>query len=224
MARVLMVDDDAHIRELVRITLENAGFTVIEASHGVEALSIIETTKLDLCIVDVMMPEKDGWDVCREIRKTSTLPILMLTALGETANKLKGFQLGVDDYLVKPFDPLELVARVKAILKRYRIQAEQIVKLGHLTLHRGSNSATVDGRAILLPRKEFDLLFKLSVYSGQILTREQLIEDIWGFDYEGDERTVDVHIKRLRERFSDESYTFKIVTIRGLGYRLEVNS
>jgi len=167
------------------------------------------------------MPVMDGWDLCRELRAVGDVPILMLTAKGETRQKVKGFELGADDYLVKPFDPLELVARVKALLKRYRIATSQIVQIGSLSLNRKTYECRMGDREVLLPPKEFELLFKLASHPGRTFTRDELIEQIWGYDYEGDERTVDVHIKRLRERFARPDAPFLIRTIRGLGYRLE---
>jgi len=166
----------------------------------------------------------DGWDLCRELRANySDLPLLMVTAKGESADKVKGFNLGTDDYVVKPFDPVELAMRVKALLKRYRITASQTVQLGDILIDRTAFEVRVDNQRIALPLKEFELLYKLASYPSQIFTRAQLIEQIWGIDYEGDERTVDVHIKRLRERFEPLTEQFHIATIRGLGYRLEVN-
>ncbi|MFB5189617.1 response regulator transcription factor [Alicyclobacillus fastidiosus] len=223
MTKILVVDDDPHIRELVSLNLERAGFAVEEATDGVAALALLESTRFDMAVVDVMMPHMDGWALCREIRAFSPLPILVLTAKAETVDKIKGFDLGADDYLVKPFDPPELVARIKAVLRRYRIATEQTVDVGGLTLNCETHEVSVGGKEITLPLKEFELLFKLSSFAGKTLTREQLIEDIWGYDYEGDERTVDVHIKRLRERFPEDDYAFRIRTVRGLGYRLEVN-
>jgi len=221
---ILVVDDDPHIRELVRHFLQQEGFTVHEAADGAEALRKLESVKADLIILDIMMPNMDGWDLCRELREHYDLPLLMLTAKGETAEKIKGFQLGTDDYLVKPFDPLELVVRVKALLRRYRIAASQTVRIGNVTLNRKTFEVIVDGKSTVIPLKEFELLFKLASYPGRTITREQLIEDIWGYDYEGNERTVDVHINRLRERFPEDRHSFRIVTVRGLGYRLEVRS
>lgn len=221
---ILVVDDDPHIRELVRHFLQQEGFTVHEAADGAEALRKLESVKADLVILDIMMPNMDGWDLCRELREHYDLPLLMLTAKGETAEKIKGFQLGTDDYLVKPFDPLELVVRVKALLRRYRIAASQTVRIGNVTLNRKTFEVIVDGKSTVIPLKEFELLFKLASYPGRTITREQLIEDIWGYDYEGNERTVDVHINRLRERFPEDRHSFRIVTVRGLGYRLEVRS
>jgi DNA-binding response OmpR family regulator len=220
----MIVDDDPHIRELVKVFLQNEGFETCEAVDGEEALANLETFKADMVILDVMMPRMDGWKLCREIREYSDIPLLMLTARGETSQKIKGFQLGTDDYLVKPFEPLELVARVKALLKRYQISTSQSIQIGELFMNRKSYQVMVDNQKLTLPLKEFELLFKLASYPGQTLSREQLIEDIWGYDFEGNERTLDVHINRLRERFAEERYSFQIKTIRGLGYRLEVRS
>jgi DNA-binding response OmpR family regulator len=222
MTKILVVDDDPHIRELVKVFLLQEGFEVLEASNGVDALQLLESTAADMVILDIMMPHMDGWELCQELREHYEMPLLMLTAKGETAQKLKGFQLGTDDYMVKPFEPVELVARVKALLKRYRISISQNVAVGNVQLNRQTYSLQADDQLLTLPLKEFELLFKLASYPGKTFSREQLIEQIWGYDYEGDERTVDVHIKRLRERFPDGQFGFRITTIRGLGYRLEV--
>jgi DNA-binding response OmpR family regulator len=219
VVNILVVDDDPHIREHF---LQNEGFAVHEAADGAEALAKLESVKADLVILDIMMPNMDGWQLCGELREHYDIPLLMLTAKGETAEKIKGFQLGTDDYLVKPFDPPELVARVKALLRRYRIAASQTVQIGDVTLDRKTFEVIVDGKSTVIPLKEFELLFKLASYPGKTISREQLIEDIWGYDYEGNERTVDVHINRLRERFPEDRHAFKIATVRGLGYRLEV--
>ena len=224
MSNVLIVDDDPYIRELVRLFLRAEGFDIYEAVDGVEALAQLEILKADLVILDVMMPNMDGWDLCRELRASYDIPLLMLTAKGETAQKIKGFQLGTDDYLVKPFEPLELVARVKALLKRYRIATSQTVQVGELRMDRKTYETTVCDRDLTLPRKEFELLFKLASHPGRTFSRDQLIEDIWGYDFAGNERTLDVHINRLRERFPENQHSFRIRTIRGLGYRLEVIS
>jgi len=221
MSKILIVDDDPNIRELIRVFLRNEGFDVYEAADGVEALATLATLKADLAILDVMMPNLDGWELCRELRAAYDMPLLMLTAKGETSQKVKGFDLGADDYLVKPFEPVELVARVKALLKRYRIAASQTIQVGELVMDRKTYTLTVQGESITLPRKEFDLLFKLASYPGRTFARDQLIEDIWGYDFEGNERTLDVHINRLRERFPEANHSFKIKTMRGLGYRLE---
>jgi len=221
MSKILVVDDDPHIRELVQVFLRNDGFEVIEASDGVEALSKLDSVKVDLAILDIMMPNMDGWELCQELKATFNIPVLMLTAKGETSQKLKGFQLGTDDYLVKPFEPLELVARVKALLKRYRIESSQTIQIGELTMDRKTYQVTVRGESLTIPLKESKLLFKLASYPGRTFSREQLIEDIWGYDFRGNDRTLDVHINRLRERFPEKKHSFKITTIRGLGYRLE---
>jgi len=221
MTRILVVDDDPHLRELVGVFLVQEGFEVVPAADGQHALETLASTKVDLVVLDIMMPRMDGWELCKELREHYDMPLLMLTAKGETSQKLKGFQLGTDDYLVKPFEPVELVARVKALLKRYRISVSQIVTAGTVQLNRQTYTLVAGDQPLTLPLKEFELLFKLSSYPGKTFSREQLIEQIWGFDYEGDERTVDVHIKRLREKFPDGRYGFRIATIRGLGYRLE---
>lgn len=225
MTKLLVVDDDAHIRELVKVFLQNEGLEVIEATDGVDALSKLDTEKVDMVVMDIMMPNMDGWALCEEIRSFNTdLPILMLTAKGETSQKIKGFHLGTDDYLVKPFEPAELIVRVKSILKRYRISLSQVVEAGNVKLNRHTHEVVMNGETILLRLKEFELLFTLASYVGKTFSREQLIEEIWGYDYEGDERTVDVHIKRIRERFPQETSDFVIRTIRGLGYRLELGT
>lgn len=222
MSKVLIVDDDPHIREVVMLFLQQAGFVVYTAVDGEDALAKLAVQKVDLVILDVMMPNLDGWSLCSELRASYEIPLLMLTAKGETTQKVKGFELGVDDYLVKPFEPVELVLRVKALLRRYRIAASQTVQLGGLLMDRKTFIVTVAGVPLTLPLKEFELLFKLASYPGQTLARDQLIEDIWGYDFEGNERTLDVHINRLRERFPEAQHRFKITTIRGLGYRLEL--
>ena len=223
MLQILVVDDEAHIRELIRLYLEDEGFAIIEKANGAEALEYAEHHKVDLAIIDIMMPKMDGWELCENLREYGEMPILMITAKGETADRIKGFKLGTDDYLVKPFDPVEMVLRVKALLKRYRIDASHILTLGTITLDRKKYHVMhKDGTAVTLPMKEFELLYTLGSHAGQLFTRDNLIEHIWGMDYEGDERTVDVHIKRLRERFAACESDFRIVTIRGLGYRLEV--
>lgn len=224
MVTILIVDDDPHIRELVRVFLHKEGYQSVEASDGVKALQILERTKADLVILDIMMPNMDGWTLCRELRDQYDIPLLMLTAKGETSQKIKGFNLGTDDYLVKPFDPLELVVRVKALLKRYQIASSQTVTFGNVAMNRQTYEVTVGMKKSALPMKEFELLFKLGGYLGKTFSREQLLEDIWGYDFEGNERTLDVHINRLRERFPEDSSSFKIKTIRGLGYRLEVKT
>ncbi|MBU5674004.1 response regulator transcription factor [Paenibacillus brevis] len=224
MAKILVVDDDPHIQELIRVILQKEGLVIEAAADGQAALSIMETEKVDLIILDIMMPNMDGWSFCREVRTyySDALPILMLTAKGETAQKVKGLGLGADDYMVKPFAADELVARVKVLFRRYQIAVSNRIEVGNIVIDRASYTVSIGGQDSTLPLKEFELLFKLATHQQKTFSREQLIEDIWGFDYEGDERTIDVHIKRLRQRFSYEECPFKITTIRGLGYRLEV--
>ena len=221
MSKVLVVDDDAHIRELVGIFLEREGLHVFEAANGREALTKLEKVRADLVILDVMMPEMDGWELCRRLRQSGDLPLLILTAKGETNDKVKGFQLGSDDYLVKPFEPAEMVARVKALMNRYRIATSQMVRVGDLAMNRKTHELRVGQQSLTVPPKEFELLFELASHAGRTLSRSALIEGIWGYDFEGNERTLDVHINRLRERFPEERHSFRICTIRGLGYRLE---
>ncbi|MFF2479768.1 response regulator transcription factor [Paenibacillus sp. NPDC058071] len=223
MPTILVADDDENIRELVCLFLQNDGFETVEAADGKQALAVYASKPVDLVVLDIMMPVMDGWTLCKELRKANPeLPLLMLTARGETWEKVKGFDLGTDDYLTKPFDPLELKVRIRALLKRYRIGTTQTIQLGNTTLDRQAYKVTSGTESLTLPLKEFELLYKLAGTPGQVYTREQLIDQIWGIDYAGDDRTIDVHIKRLRERFANTS-DFRIETIRGLGYRLEAD-
>lgn len=224
LTTIMVVDDEAHIRELVRLYLEDEGLEVVEQSNGEEAWQYYRNHPVDLIVLDVMMPRMDGWELCRRLREAGDKPLLMITAKGEPFDRIRGFQLGTDDYLIKPFEPLELVLRVKALLKRYRISISQTIKLGNVTLDKTSYQIRYreTGRSESIPLKEFELLFTLASHPGKLYTRDTLIEQIWGFDYEGDERAVDTHVKRLRERFADHEQDFRIVTLRGLGYRLEV--
>ncbi|MFC6649442.1 response regulator transcription factor [Paenibacillus rhizoplanae] len=222
MPTILVADDDANIRKLVSFFLSKGGFATIDAADGKEALSIYTSMPVDLVILDLMMPVMDGWALCEELRRANPdLPLLMLTARSETWEKVQAFQLGTNDYLTKPFDPLELMARVKALLKRYRIGSTQILQLGNVTLNRQTYKVMRGTESFTLPLREFELLYKLAELPGQVYTREQLIDQVWGIHYTGDDRTIDVHIKRLRERFAAIS-DFRIETVRGLGYRLEV--
>ncbi|WP_138753921.1 response regulator transcription factor [Paenibacillus sinopodophylli] len=221
MGHILVVDDDPHIRELIHVILQKEGLLVQEAPDGQAALAHMEQATADMVILDIMMPNMDGWELCRELRKQHDIPLLMLTAKGEMGDKVKGFNLGTDDYLVKPFDPAELVVRVKALLKRYRIAVSQQVSVAELMLDRQTYEVKIGAEFTTLPLKEFEVLFMLVGHLGRTLTRNQLIEAIWGYDFDGNERTLDVHINRLRERFMAWNVSVKITTIRGLGYRLE---
>jgi len=221
MGTILIADDDEHVRELMGIYLQREGLDIVEAGSGIEALAFLDQPGIDLVILDIMMPHMDGWDLCREIRsRDPEIPLLMVTAKGEAGHKVRGFKLGTDNSLTKPFDPDELVMRVKALLRRYRIASSQLIRLGGIMLNRRTFKVIRGDEELTLPLKEFELLFMLAGHPGQIFTREQLIEQIWGMDYKGDDRTVDVHIKRLRERFAGDSRDFQIETARSLGYRL----
>jgi len=223
MPTILVADDDENIRELVCLFLKNDGFETVEAVDGKQALAAYASKPIDLVVLDIMMPVMDGWTLCKELRRANPdLPLLMLTARGETWEKVKGFDLGADDYLTKPFDPLELTARIRALLKRYRIGTTQTIQFGNIVLDRQTYKVMIGAESLTLPLKEFELLYKLAGTPGQVYTREQLIDQIWGIDYAGDDRTIDVHVKRLRERFVDRA-DFRIETVRGLGYRLEVD-
>jgi DNA-binding response OmpR family regulator len=218
---VLVIDDDPHIRELVEALLRGAGMATRAAADGREALRVLGLTAIDLCVVDAMMPNLDGAGFCRAARRYyPDLPLLMLTAKGQLGDKAQGFAAGADDYLVKPFEGAELVMRVKALTRRYHKVVEQRAQAGRLILDESSRVATLDGERRDLPLKEFDLLFMLAGHKGRTLTRRQILDRVWGFDFDGNERTLDVHINRLRERFGPES-GFRIATVRGIGYRLE---
>ncbi|WP_268963925.1 response regulator transcription factor [Pseudalkalibacillus berkeleyi] len=222
MVHILVADDDDSILKLITVYLEKEGYKVIPAHNGNEAIKLLETEKVDLAVVDVMMPEKDGYEVCEEIRNFYDIPTLMLTAKGEKKDKLKGFESGTDDYVVKPFEPMEVVMRVKALLRRYQIQSSSRIQIGQIDLSFQQKEVTVNKQPIYFPVKEFDVLYLLASYPNQIFTRNQLIDKVWGADFTGDDRTVDVHIKRIREKLKPLQSGVAIKTIRGLGYRLEV--
>ena len=223
MTTILIVDDDMIILNLINIQLTNQGYTVVQAKEGIEALEVLKKEACDLAVVDVMMPFMDGFELTREIRKQYNIPVLLLTAKSQIEDKEQGFLAGTDDYLVKPFEPKELLFRIKALLRRYDRQIEQsIIRIGNTTINKKSYEVQIGNRTMLLPLKEFELLNYLFSNPKQVFSREHLIEQIWGTDYEGDDRTVDVHIKRLRERFSILSDDFQIKTVRGVGYFLEV--
>lgn len=219
----MIVDDDPNIRELVTTLLQNNGFEACQAADGRDALEKVMDDHPDLMIIDIMMPNMDGFELCRHLRRYyENMPVLMLTAKGELASKVKGFGLGADDYLTKPFEGDELIVRVQALLRRYKIEASQAIQIGSVIIDKNSYSITINGIHQDIPMKEFELLFKLASFPGRTFSRNQLIEDIWGVDFEGNERTLDVHVNRLRDRFPEEQACFKITTVRGLGYRLEV--
>lgn len=223
MNQILVVDDDDYIRELVCTLLQNEGYSIIEAVDGREALKMLGKEKVDLCVLDIMMPNMDGFEFCKTARKYyEDLPVLMLTAKSDLSQKVKGFDLGCDDYLTKPFEGAELIVRVRALLKRYHVELVEEIKIGNIIMNKSSFNISVNGSTSDIPMKEFELLYKLGSSVGKTLTRDYLIEDIWGYDFDGNERTLDVHVNRLRERFPVDQCGFKITTVRGLGYRLEV--
>ena len=222
MNSIMVVDDDFNICELIRLILKKEDFKVIVANDGISALEKLEIDKINLIILDIMMPNMDGWEFCKEVRTFSNIPIIMLTAKSEINQKVKGFDIGADDYLTKPFEPEELVARVKALLKRCNISISKSVEIGKVIIDQNQYMVKTASEDVTLPRKEFELLFMLAGAPGKTFLRDRLIEDIWGYDFEGNERTLDVHIGRIRDRFPQDLYGFKITTIRGVGYRLEV--
>ncbi|MCL1841388.1 MAG: response regulator transcription factor [Propionibacteriaceae bacterium] len=221
MGAVLVIDDDPHICELVSALLRAAGLSCLTAADGQQGLRVLGDHQIDACVVDAMMPHVDGFEFCRLARQYHPeLPLLMLTAKGQLTDKAEGFEAGADDYLVKPFEGPELVMRVRALLRRYHKVMDQSVRAGRLELDDDAHIARLDGVPLDLPLKEFDLLFVLAGHKGRTLTREFIMDEVWGFDFEGTSRTLDVHINRLRDRFGPDD-GFRIVTVRGLGYRLE---
>ncbi|EJL45992.1 response regulator transcription factor [Brevibacillus agri] len=221
---ILVADDDAHIRELLRFYLEKEGYRVLAAADGSQASALLEQEKVQLAIVDVMMPGKNGWELCKEIRDYYDLPVIMLTAKGEVRDKEKGFLAGTDDYLTKPFEPTELLYRIKALLRRYQMVSKQVIVMHDTVIDRVSHVVKIKDEAVHLPLKEFELLAQLASFPDRTFTRDQLLDLVWGGDNESDSRTIDVHIKRLREKFTDKTDDFVISTVRGLGYKLEVRN
>ena len=224
--KILLVDDDPNIRQLVRLYLEKEGFDVTEADRGDTALKEFKAAPPNLMLLDVMLPGMDGWQVCREVRKVSNIPIIMLTAKDETFDKVLGLELGADDYVVKPFDAKELVARIKAVIRRYQNGGESTEKelaFPGLTINMSQYTVTYMGKEMDMPPKELELLYFLASHPGMVFTREQLLEQVWGYDYFGDSRTVDVHVKRLREKLSGgEALGWQIKTVWGVGYKFDV--
>ena len=220
---IMVVDDEKNICELMRLYLEKEGFAVTVANNGSDAISLIRQSRPDLVLLDIMMPVIDGWEVCRQVREFSTVPIIMLTAKGETFDKVMGLDLGADDYIVKPFDTKEVVARVKAVLRRAApADAEGEVNFDKLTVNILKFELKVDGRQVDTPPKELELLYHLAKNPNRVFTRDQLLDEVWGFEYFGDSRTVDVHIKRLREKLEGVSEQWSLKTVWGVGYKFEV--
>jgi len=221
---ILIVDDEEKIRSLVRLYLEREGFVVEEAEDGRVALEKFHSGQFSLLIVDLMMPDIDGWRVCREVRESSALPIIMLTARGEEFDRVLGLELGADDYLVKPFSTKELVARVKALLRRSRGQLQTVsseITAGLLRIDKERHRVSIGDDVINLTPLEFDLLYFLAKNRGRVFSREQLMETVWGYDFYGDARTVDTHVKKLREKLSHPSVKGMLVTVWGVGYKFD---
>ncbi|MGV3290295.1 response regulator transcription factor [Bacillus wiedmannii] len=219
--RVLVVDDESDMRQLVGMYLDNFGYEWGEAENGKEALKKLETDHYDFVVLDIMMPEMDGLSVCKEIRKTSDVPIIFLTAKGEEWNRVNGLRMGADDYIVKPFSPGELIARMEAVLRRYTKQEQQEeIQFGPILINEKSRKIEADGEPISLTVKEFDLLYFLCQHSGQVFSREQLLEKVWGYDYAGSTRTVDTHVKTMRLKLGEGGNY--IQTVWGVGYKFEV--
>lgn len=226
MSKILVADDDQNICELLRLYIEKEGFSVSIANDGEQAIRRFNEETPDLVILDVMMPALDGWQVCREIRKKSNCPIIMLTAKSETFDKVLGLELGADDYVVKPFDSKEIVARIKAVLRRlnnaHNDANEREVRYDKLIVNMTKYELRVDGKVVDTPPKELELLYHLASNPNRVYTRDQLLDEVWGFEYYGDSRTVDVHIKRLREKLEGVSERWSLKTVWGVGYKFEL--
>lgn len=223
--KILVVDDDSNICELLRLYLEKEGYAVKIVNDGVSAINAFKQENPDLMILDIMLPKLDGWQVCREIRKFSDKPIIMLTAKGETFDKVLGLELGADDYMTKPFDTKEMVARIKAVLRRTGAAAvtdtAKEVNFENLTVNLTNYEMKVNGVSVDTPPKELELIYHLASNPNRVFTRDQLLDEVWGFDYYGDSRTVDVHVKRLREKLEGVSDKWELKTVWGVGYKFE---
>ncbi len=224
--KLLIVDDEPNICESLRLYLENEGYEVKTASDGVEGVSYFKMYEPDIVLLDIMMPRKDGWQVCREIREISSRPIIMLTAKGEIFDKVLGLELGADDFIVKPFDMKELSARIKAVLRRYSSHEssgdDEVVKFDNIEVSRQKYELKLCGKSVDIPPKELELLYFLASNYNRVFTRDQLLDKVWGFDYLGDSRTVDVHVKRLREKLEGISEKWVLKTVWGVGYKFEL--
>lgn len=224
-ARILVVDDDVNICELLRLYLEKDGYTVELAHDGEMALHQFQVVHPDLVLLDIMLPKMDGWEVCKEIRKLSEKPIIMLSAKGETFDKVLGLELGADDYVVKPFEAKEVLARVKAVLRRTVNTVEEDIKqvdYDKLSINLTNYEMKVNGNVVSTPPKELELIYFLACSPNKVFTRDQLLDEVWGFDYYGDSRTVDVHVKRLREKLEGVSDQWALKTVWGVGYKFEL--
>ena len=220
--KILIVEDEANIRELLRLYLEREGYTVLEAENGVEGIKKWKSDKPDMLLLDVMMPVMDGWEVCREIRAESDVPIIMLTAKGETADRVSGLEMGADDYIVKPLEMPEVIARVRAVFRRIAPDdAPEKLSFDNLVIDKQAYDLVIKGKRVDAPPKEIELLYFLASSPNRVFTRAQLLDEVWGFDYFGDTRTVDVHVKRLREQLEGVSDKWELKTVWGVGYKFE---
>ena len=224
--KLLIVDDDSNISELLKIYFENEGYGVKLAHDGAEGINFFKIYEPDLVLLDIMLPKKDGWQVCREIREISPKPVIMITAKGEVFDKVLGLELGADDFIVKPFDMKELSARIKAVLRRYHAHGnmadEEIIKFENIEISLQKYELKLRGKSIDIPPKELELLYFLASNCNRVFTRDQLLDKVWGFDYLGDSRTVDVHVKRLREKLEGVSDKWILKTVWGVGYKFEI--
>ena len=225
-AKILAIDDDANICDLLKLYLEKEGYEVKTASDGLEGIKQFKFSEPDLVLLDIMLPGKDGWQVCREIREISNKTIIMITAKYEVFDKVLGLELGADDFVVKPFDMKELSARVKAVLRRYTahdsLSDDEVIKFDNIEISLQKYELKLNGKSIDIPPKELELLYFLASNSNRVFTRDQLLDKVWGFDYLGDSRTVDVHVKRLREKLEGVSDKWILKTVWGVGYKFEV--
>ena len=226
--KLLIIDDDSNICEMLRLYFENEAYKVKTACDGMEGIAYFKTFEPDLVLLDIMMPKKDGWQVCREIREISGKPVIMITAKGEIFDKVLGLELGADDFIVKPFDMKELSARIKAVLRRYNAHTSgvdsEVVKFENMEISLQKYELKLGGKAIDIPPKELELLYFLASNANRVFTRDQLLDKVWGFDYLGDSRTVDVHVKRLREKLEGISDKWVLKTVWGVGYKFETLS
>ncbi len=226
--KILIVDDDSNICDLLKLYFENEGYEVKTANDGVEGVNFFKIYQPDLVLLDIMLPRKDGWQVCREIREMSSKPIIMITAKGEVIDKVLGLEMGADDFVVKPFEMKELSARVRAVLRRYQAHTTQnddeVIKFENIEISLQKYELKLRGKPVDVPPKELELLYFLASNYNRVFTRDQLLDKVWGFDYLGDSRTVDVHVKRLREKLEGVSDKWILKTVWGVGYKFEILS
>lgn len=219
--KILIIEDEQNIRELLRLYLEREGYKVVEATNGADGLAMCKSETPDMLLLDVMMPMMDGWQVCRAVREDSTVPIIMLTAKGETSDRVSGLEMGADDYIVKPLEMPEVIARIRAVFRRFAPEDLGKISFDKLTVDKQAYDLIVDGKRVDAPPKEIELIYFLMQSPNRVFTRVQLLDEVWGFDYFGDTRTVDVHVKRLREKLEGVSEKWELKTVWGVGYKFE---